>query len=144
MLPLGTYEILVIVVVALAIIGPKDLPAALRTVFRVVRKAQGFTRDFRRGLEDLAKDSGLDEFKRDLQSATSLAKGDIGGFGDDLLGTKKLKKQLEGDDPVSPRSVGVDPAAGKSIGGSSANVPTDDNAQQSISPNSEKEPDTGK
>ncbi len=112
MLPLGTYEIIVIVVVALAIIGPKDLPGALKTVFRVVRKAQAVTREFRKGLEDLTKDSGLDEVKRELKAATSIAKGDLGGLtsnilGEDPLDNNSLKNQI---------SPGKDPAGGNTIG----------------------------
>lgn len=141
MIPLGSYEILVIVVVALAIIGPKDLPLALRTVFRVVRKAQAVTREFRRGLEDLAKDTGLDEVRKDLKSATSVAKGNFGGFGTDILGedpiadigagtgSKSTGSKSTGSKPTGskstgsmPEPAGKDPAGGKSIGESVASA----------------------
>ena len=107
MLPLGTYEIIVIVVVALVVVGPKDLPGVLRTVFRALRKAQAVTREFRRGLEDVARESGFDEIQKDLKKATGAAKGDF----DSILGD---------DDAFNDRDLSGDKAGGpknaKSIG----------------------------
>ena len=114
MFGLGWYEILLIAVVAVVIVGPKDLQVVLRTVFNLTRKAQALTREFRKGIEDLAKESGLDAVKKDLQSVT---KGDLAGsLGDDFFDDKELKKTLSVADPAP------DPAAGKSIGGAGSHT----------------------
>ncbi len=66
MFDLGWSEILLIVAVALIVIGPKDLPQAVRTVTQIIRKMRGMAREFQSGLEDLAREAGVDDIKRDL------------------------------------------------------------------------------
>jgi sec-independent protein translocase protein TatB len=66
MFDLGWSELLLIAAVALIVIGPKDLPQAIRTVTQVIRKLRGMARDFQSGLDDLAREAGVDEIKRDL------------------------------------------------------------------------------
>jgi sec-independent protein translocase protein TatB len=66
MFDLGWSELLLIAAVALIIIGPKDLPQAIRTVTQVIRKLRGMAREFQSGLDDLAREAGVDEIKRDL------------------------------------------------------------------------------
>ena len=99
MLDLGWTELLLVAVVALIVVGPKELPGVLRTVTGLMRRARAMAREFQRGLEDMARESGVDEIKRDLQKATS-AKDD--GL-DDLLG------------PVPGLDDKADPAASNSI-----------------------------
>ena len=78
MFDLGWPEMLVIVVVALLVIGPKDLPTALRTVMGVVRRMRGMAREFHRSLDELARESGLDEVKREFDNVKGL------GYDDDV------------------------------------------------------------
>ena len=66
MFDLGWSELLLIAAVALIVIGPKDLPQAIRTVTQVIRKLRGMARDFQSGLDDLAREAGVDDIKRDL------------------------------------------------------------------------------
>ena len=72
MFDLGWAELLIVAVVALIIVGPKDLPAALRTVTGLVRQARSMAREFQRGIEEIASDSGIQEIKRELQSSVDL------------------------------------------------------------------------
>jgi sec-independent protein translocase protein TatB len=67
MFDLGWSELLIIAAVALIVIGPKDLPQAIRTVSQIVRKLRRMAHDFQSGLNDLAREAGIDEVKRDLQ-----------------------------------------------------------------------------
>lgn len=67
MFDLGWPELMLIMLVALVVIGPKELPNAIRTVMGIVRKLRGAAREFQSGLDDIAKESGLDEMKRDLK-----------------------------------------------------------------------------
>ena len=68
MLDLGMTEILVIGVVALIVVGPKDLPRMLRTLGQYTGKMRGMAREFKRSMDDAAREADLDEFK-DIQKS---------------------------------------------------------------------------
>ncbi len=63
MLDIGWTEMAFIAVIALIVIGPKDLPKAMRTVSHWVRKARSLAREFQSGLDDIARETELDEIK---------------------------------------------------------------------------------
>ncbi|MGD9616957.1 MAG: Sec-independent protein translocase protein TatB [Alphaproteobacteria bacterium] len=67
---LGWSEILVIGAVALVVIGPKELPNALRTAGYWVRKARGLSREFQGSVEQMIREAELDEVRKDLKKAT--------------------------------------------------------------------------
>jgi sec-independent protein translocase protein TatB len=75
MFDIGWTEMAVIALVVIIFIGPKELPGVLRTLGQWVSKARAMAREFQDGLEDMARETGLDEAKREIESAT----GDIGG-----------------------------------------------------------------
>ncbi len=63
-------ELALIAVVALVVIGPKDLPRVMKNVAFWVRKARSIAREFQNSLEDMVRDAELDDVKRDLDAAT--------------------------------------------------------------------------
>lgn len=67
MFDIGGLELLVIIVVALVVIGPKDLPVAIRAVTMVIRKMRGMAREFQHGLEEIAREAGVDDIKRSVE-----------------------------------------------------------------------------
>jgi len=75
MFDIGWSELLVIVVVALIFIGPRDLPATVRTVTGLIRKVRRMAWEFQSSLEDMARETGVDEVKRDLQRMTDIDPG---------------------------------------------------------------------
>ena len=60
-------EILVIAVVALVVIGPKELPGLLRTVGRWVASMRVMASEFRGHVDDMVRQSELDELKKSVQ-----------------------------------------------------------------------------
>lgn len=54
MFDIGTMELLVIAVLAVVVVGPKELPRLLRGVAAVTRTIRQFTAEFRAGLDNLA------------------------------------------------------------------------------------------
>lgn len=68
---IGWTELLVIGVVALIVIGPKDLPEMFRTLGRFTAKARSMAREFSRAMEQAAKETGVDEVARDLKAVSS-------------------------------------------------------------------------
>lgn len=68
MFDLGWTELLLIGIVALIVVGPKDLPMLFRNVGRFVGKARGMAREFSRAMEDAADDSGVRDVAKSLKS----------------------------------------------------------------------------
>jgi sec-independent protein translocase protein TatB len=68
---IGWMELLVIGVVALIVVGPKDLPVMFRTAGQFMGKARAMAREFQRSMEDAAKESGLSESAKQLNSLSS-------------------------------------------------------------------------
>lgn len=66
MFDLGWAEMAVITLVALVVIGPKDLPKVARTIGQWTGKARALARDFQRSLDDMAREAELDEIKKSI------------------------------------------------------------------------------
>ncbi|RMH52824.1 MAG: twin-arginine translocase subunit TatB [Alphaproteobacteria bacterium] len=81
MLDIGWSELLVIGVVALIVVGPKDLPAMFRTVGQYVGKARSMAREFQRSMEDAARQAELDEVRKAAQSVQEVGRIAAGGIG---------------------------------------------------------------
>ena len=64
MIDLSFSEMLVCAIVAILVIGPKDLPLALSTVGKWVGKARGLARQFRMGMDDMVREAELKEMER--------------------------------------------------------------------------------
>lgn len=69
MLPsLGFNELLILGVLALVVIGPKDLPLMLRKLGRWTAKLRGMAQEFRTGFDELARQAELDELKKEVEA----------------------------------------------------------------------------
>ena len=66
MFDIGGWEFLLIIMLALLIIGPKDLPLAIRTITHWIRKARSLAEEFRYNLDDIATQAEIDKVKTDL------------------------------------------------------------------------------
>jgi sec-independent protein translocase protein TatB len=71
MFDIGWSEIAVIAVVALVVIGPKDLPKALHTVGKWVAKARALAREFQNNVDDMVRQAELDELRKQVEQARS-------------------------------------------------------------------------
>jgi sec-independent protein translocase protein TatB len=67
---IGWPELMLIGVVALVVIGPKDLPAALRVAGFWVRKARSLSREFQSSVEQMMREAELHEVQNELKKAT--------------------------------------------------------------------------
>ena len=72
MLDIGMSEMVVIGVVALIVVGPKDLPQMFRKVGTFVGKARGMARDFQSAMHDAADSAGVNDIKDSFDQAASL------------------------------------------------------------------------
>lgn len=101
MFDIAWSEILLIAVVALVVIGPKDLPKAIFTLGKWVRKARVVAREFQGHIDDMMREAELDELRREALKTREM----------------NLKKMME--DTVDPKNelrqafdVGLDGHAG--------------------------------
>jgi sec-independent protein translocase protein TatB len=80
MFGLGWSELVLIGIVALIVVGPKDLPGLFRSVGQFTGKARGMAREFSKAMEDAARDSGIKDVEKTIRAAANPAK-----FGTDAL-----------------------------------------------------------
>lgn len=72
MLPdIGGAELLVIAAVALIVVGPKDLPLLLRKLGQFVGKMRGMASEFRASFDEMARQSELDDLRREVEAMRS-------------------------------------------------------------------------
>ncbi len=67
---IGSTELMLIAMVALIVVGPKDLPKLLRTLGKYVGKIKAMAREFQDHIEDAAKETGVSDLKDELGKAT--------------------------------------------------------------------------
>ena len=80
MFDLGWTELLLIGIVALIVVGPKDLPMLFRKVGQFVGKAKGMAREFSRAMDQAADDAGVKDISKTISAATNPVKSSIDGL----------------------------------------------------------------
>lgn len=65
---IGGFEILVIGLVALLVVGPRDLPVMMRKLGRAMAKARAMANDFRASFDEMARQSELDELRKEVDA----------------------------------------------------------------------------
>jgi sec-independent protein translocase protein TatB len=112
MFDIGWSEMAVILLVALIVIGPKDLPRVARTMGRWAAKGRAMAREFQTALEDMAREAELDKVKQEIEKA---GRTNIG---------KSIEKTIDPTGELSrafdPTATGGAPAGGDEPNGGSA------------------------
>jgi len=72
MFEIGWTEMLVIAVVMIVVVGPKDLPKMLRTMGRMTAKARSMAGDFQRQFNEALKEAELDDVKKSVDELRGL------------------------------------------------------------------------
>ena len=80
MFDFGMMEIAVIALLALLVVGPKEMPRMIHTLTRYLRKVRAIARDFQSGIDEVVREAELDEIR---QTARQTAKK-VGNFGLDV------------------------------------------------------------
>ena len=102
MFDIGWSEMAIVLLVALIVIGPKDLPRVARTMGQWVGKGRAMAREFQRALEDMAREAELDKVKTEIEKA---GRTDVG---------KTIEKNI---DPTGELSRAFDPTANSRTAG---------------------------
>ena len=107
MLGVGWPELMVIAVVTVLVVGPKELPRVLRTVTQMMGKARAMAAEFQSGMEQLARESDLDDLRKEAikigKSTTEM--------------TNDLDRSLDGDNAIAGMFTGTigTPTAGAGL-----------------------------
>ncbi|MFO7919271.1 twin-arginine translocase subunit TatB [Rhodobacteraceae bacterium W635] len=106
MFDIGMWELLVVGVVALIVVGPNDLPKMFRTLGQVTGKIRGMAREFQSTMNAAASESGFDDLSKDLKSATDVARDLRNVSNPRKMGMEAMKRAgagIDGDeDPETP------------------------------------------
>ena len=98
MFDLGLAELLIIGIVALIVIGPKDLPMVFRNVGRFVGKARGMAREFSTAMNQAADEAGVKDIQRTIKTATNPVGSAMDGVKE---ATRDVTSSLTNLDPES-------------------------------------------
>ena len=88
MFGIDSSELLLIAIVALVVIGPKELPGLLRTWGKWMAQMRGMASEFRGHVDEMVRQSDLDEVKKQLTASSGL---DL----QSLDPTKKIRSHIE-------------------------------------------------
>ena len=107
---IGGFEILVIGLVALLVVGPKDLPMLMRKVGQFVGKARGMANEFRASFDEMARQSELDDLRKEVEALRS-GQGmyALGADADEAF--KDIRKELEAPIEAPASTAPVEPAS---------------------------------
>ncbi len=102
MFDIGATELLVLAVVAIIVVGPKDLPRLLRQVGQWIAKARSMAREFQSHFDEAARETGLDDIRKDiLEMDKGAPLGDLAEPFDDIA------KSIEEPAPAKKKPAGT-------------------------------------
>jgi sec-independent protein translocase protein TatB len=104
MFDIGWSELLVIAVVAIVVIGPKDLPRALRTAGQWTGKVRRMARDFQSQFNEAIREAELETVTKEVQSVARM---------DPLASVRKEADKIDADvrAGLAPPPAAATPAA---------------------------------
>ena len=102
MFGVDTSELLLIAVIALVFIGPKDLPKAMRSVGRWVGKIRGMARHFTSGVEAMIRESELEEMEKQWRAENERIMRDFPASPDQVMLPGALPPPPATDQPDLP------------------------------------------
>ena len=91
MFDIGWTEMALVAVVALFVVGPKDLPHVLYKMAHYWKKVRGMAREFQGGIDSLIREAELDELRKQASSINTSA-------------TEFLEKQIGGTDNTDSKA----------------------------------------
>jgi sec-independent protein translocase protein TatB len=110
---LSWSELMVVGVVALVVVGPKDLPGMFREVGRFTAKIRAMGREFSRAMEQAAKESGVKDVADDLRKITSpksMGLDAVKSAADKFEKWDPLKNAAKPSKPLTPAPMPATPA----------------------------------
>jgi sec-independent protein translocase protein TatB len=111
MFDMGWSELLLVAVLAIVFVGPKDLPKLMRTLGQYAAKMRGMAREFQNSFEDLARETELDDLRKEVANLRDTAMKPLSNL-DHAMNMDQAIKAAEtppgavaADDAASPETV---------------------------------------
>lgn len=104
MLPqLGFTEIIVLALLAIIVVGPKDLPKLMRTMGQFMAKIRGLGQEFKSAFEEMGAEEEIAEMRKEIAELKKMG-SDVGGLGDIKDDLQNEMRALDSDinDAVEP------------------------------------------
>lgn len=111
MFDIGGPELLMVAIVAILVVGPKDLPKLLRTVGHWVRRARSLAREFQSGLEDIGADEEIRNLSKEIGNVGQGFKKDMEKLADVNRNATtsspptQIEDKTKSDEPTEPKPV---------------------------------------
>lgn len=127
----GGGELFVLVILAIIVVGPKDLPKMMRTVGRLIGQARGMAKDFQRSFDEMGRETELAELRKEISALKDASpvedvRKEIRNVERDLRSPEEVKaakikaaavpSEDEGNVIAPPRAVPVQPDITKKTG----------------------------
>ena len=109
MFGVDTTEFIIVAVAALLFIGPKELPAAMRTVGRWVGKIRGMARHFSAGIDAVIREAELEEMEKKWREENERIMREYPAVGVDPAADAKAYLETPTDEPPLPLEQPRDP-----------------------------------
>ena len=132
MFDIGASELLIIAVVAILVIGPKDMPLALRTAGRWIGQIRKVSAHFRAGIDAMVREAELEEMEKKWQERNAQIMRDHPGE----------MTEPQADDPVPSATPTISASAEARLDAESAATPAErpDSAAEPRLPLDQDEP----
>ena len=72
MFDIGWQELFIVAAIAIIVVGPRDLPRALKSITVYINKAKSMIREFQSGIDEVAREVDLESIRNDAQEAANL------------------------------------------------------------------------
>ena len=100
MFDLSISEIAIIAIIAVVVIGPKELPRALATAGKWMAKARGVMANFRTGLDAMVREAELQEMEKKWAAENDRIMKEYPALPEDALADEPRMEPLDGTPPV--------------------------------------------
>lgn len=107
MFDLSWSHIFILLVVALVVVGPKDLPRLMRTLGQWMAKARSMADQFRKSFDDMARQAELDDLRKEIESLRT--DRPLAGLAQDIHQSIVPEDMRGSPMAPSPQSVAIEP-----------------------------------
>lgn len=97
MFDLGWSKLIIIAMLAIVVVGPKDLPALLRTIGKFVGQIRRQADEFRRQFDEAMRDTELDQIRKDVEEIKNTAEASVRDIGRSAEDSVKPLEQAASD-----------------------------------------------